>query len=148
MNNITTNYSYFEPFAARLELFDHNSVLSRVSCVPRLLFFQRSGWCLCAWAAGTRSTTSTSCGSPRTWSGTPPASNAPSATSTWTSRARASSGTGRLTVNGTTSGRTAGGGTGAGAARTLDHIHIYYLKYVTGACSLWVIVHRLMRRSV
>lgn len=75
-----------------------------------MLVFQKSGWCLCAWAAGTRSTTSTSCGSPRTSSGMPPVSNVPSAVNTWTSPARASSGTERLTVNGTTSGRTAGTG--------------------------------------
>lgn len=97
------------------------------------MVFQRSGWCLCAWAAGTRSTTSTSCGSPRTWSGTPPVSNVPSAASTWTSPARASSGTERRTVNGTTSGRTAGTGrdnpftykTEAGAARRLELLLFY-----------------------
>lgn len=72
------------------------------------LFLQRSGWCLCAWAAETRSMTSTSCGSPLTWSGTPPVSNVPNAASTWTSPARASSGKERRTVNGTTSGRTTG----------------------------------------
>lgn len=43
-----------------------------------------------AWAAGVRSTTSSSCGCPPTSSGTPPASSAPSAASTWTRRARAS----------------------------------------------------------
>lgn len=43
-----------------------------------------------AWAAGVRSTTRSSCGWPRTSSGTPPASSAPSAASTWTRRARAS----------------------------------------------------------
>lgn len=102
-------------------------------CVPLMLVFQRSGLCLCAWAAGTRSTTSTSCGSPRTWSGTPPVSNVPSAASTWTSPARASSGTERRTVNGTTSGRTAGTGrddpftdkTEAGTARRLELLLFY-----------------------
>lgn len=68
--------------------------------------FQRSGWYLCVWAAGTRSTTSTFYGSPRTWSGMPPVSNVPSAASTLMSPARALSGTERHTVNGITSGRT------------------------------------------
>lgn len=43
-----------------------------------------------AWAAELRSTTNSSCACPPTWSGTPPASSAPSAASTWTRRALAS----------------------------------------------------------
>lgn len=70
---------------------------------------QRSRESPCVWAVEVRYTTSTSWESPRTWSGTQPASSVQSAASIWTRPALASSGTGRLTVKETMQGRKLGG---------------------------------------
>lgn len=71
---------------------------------------QRSRESPCVWAVEVRYTTSTSWESPRTWSGTQPASSVQSAASIWTRPALVSSETGRLTVKETMQGRKLGVG--------------------------------------
>ena len=91
--------SLFRRFLRRLNAPSMSPITSLLGSAP-----QKSGSCPCVWAVGTRSTTSTSCVCPPTWSGTRPAWSARSVTSTWTSPARVLSETGKPTVSGTTSG--------------------------------------------